>query len=82
MQDTSGLQDNSFTKKVQVVSIYNDSTKEFHQPYQAYLALKVYPLVRKLYFINSEQKVGAGTDFINFVCKERGQLIFAHLNTH
>ncbi|MDE3254998.1 MAG: substrate-binding domain-containing protein [Bacteroidota bacterium] len=78
VQDTSGMQDNCFTKRVQVVSIYNDSTKEFYQPYQAYIALKVYPLVRKLYFINSEQKVGAGTDFINFVCKERGQLIFAH----
>jgi phosphate transport system substrate-binding protein len=72
------MQDNSFTKKVNVVAIYNDSTKEFYQPFQAYIALKVYPLVRKLYFINSEQKVGAGTDFINFVCKERGQLIFAH----
>ena len=78
VQDTSGMQDNCFTKRVQVVSIYNDSTKEFYQPFQAYIALKVYPLVRKLYFINSEQKVGAGTDFINFVCKERGQLIFAH----
>lgn len=78
VQDTSGMQDNSFIKSVQVVSIYNDSTKEFYQPFQAYIALKVYPLVRKLYFINSEQKVGAGTDFINFVCKERGQLIFAH----
>lgn len=78
VQDTSGIQDNSFTKKVNVVAIYNDSTKEFYQPFQAYIALKVYPLVRKLYFINSEQKVGAGTDFINFVCKERGQLIFAH----
>jgi len=78
VQDTSGMQDNSFTKKVNVVAIYNDSTKEFYQPFQAYIALKVYPLVRKLYFINSEQKVGAGTDFINFVCKERGQLIFAH----
>jgi phosphate transport system substrate-binding protein len=78
VQDTSGMQDNSFTKKVNVVAIYNDSTKEFYQPFQAYIALKVYPLVRKLYFINSEQKLGAGTDFINFVCKERGQLIFAH----
>ena len=78
VQDTSGMQDNSFTKKVNVVAIFNDSTKEFYQPFQAYIALKVYPLVRKLYFINSEQKVGAGTDFINFVCKERGQLIFAH----
>ncbi|HXS38480.1 MAG TPA: substrate-binding domain-containing protein, partial [Flavipsychrobacter sp.] len=42
----------AFIKNVKVVSIQNDSTKQFYQPYQAYIALKLYPLTRNLYYIN------------------------------
>ncbi|XZF12958.1 PstS family phosphate ABC transporter substrate-binding protein [Chitinophagaceae bacterium MMS25-I14] len=68
----------SFLKKVKVVSVQNDSTQEFYQPYQAYIALKLYPFTRSLYFITRETFPGLGTGFANFLSKERGQLIFAH----
>src|SRR6185437_8520630 len=68
----------AFIKNVKVVSIQNDSTKQFYQPYQAYIALKLYPLTRNLYYINAEPYPGLGTGFANFLTRERGQLIFAH----
>ena len=68
----------AFTSKVKVVSLYNDSTREFLQPYQAYIALRSYPLSRNLYFIKNEPHQGLGTGFANFLLRDRGQLIFAH----
>jgi len=68
----------SFMKKIKVASIQNDSTQRFYQPYQAWIAMKLYPLTRNLYFITSETYPGLGTGFANFLSKERGQLIFAH----
>jgi phosphate transport system substrate-binding protein len=68
----------SFLKKVKVASIQNDSTQRFYQPYQAWIALKLYPLTRNLYFITSETYPGLGTGFANFLSRERGQLIFSH----
>jgi len=70
----------AFIKTVQVVSVQNDSTLQFYQPYQAYIALKLYPLTRKLYYINRETYPGLGTGFANFLAGGRGQLIFAHAN--
>lgn len=67
-----------FLQKVKVASIQNDSTQEFYQPYQAYVALKLYPFTRNLYFILRETYPGLGTGFANFLSKERGQLIFSH----
>lgn len=68
----------SFMKKIKVASVQNDSTQRFYQPYQAWIALKLYPLTRNLYFITSETYPGLGTGFANFLSKERGQLIFSH----
>ena len=68
----------AFTSRVKVAAIYNDSTKEFLQPYQAYIALRSYPLSRNLYFIKNEPHQGLGTGFANFLLRDRGQLIFAH----
>jgi phosphate transport system substrate-binding protein len=75
-EDSSG--GGSFIKNVKVVSIYNDSAKQYYQPYQAVIALKLYPFTRKLYYIKSENYPGLGTGFANFLTRERGQLIFAH----
>ncbi len=69
-----GMED--FRKDIRVGAIKNDSTGEFLKPYQAYVALRTYPLTRTLYYINRESYPGLGTGFANFLAKERGQLIF------
>lgn len=69
-----GVED--FRQDVRIGAIKNDSTGEFLKPYQAYVALRTYPLTRTLYYINRESYPGLGTGFANFIAKERGQLIF------
>jgi phosphate transport system substrate-binding protein len=68
----------AFIKTIKVAAIQNDSTKEFLKPYQAYIALKSYPLTRTLFYINREGYPGLGTGFANFLGSQRGQLIFFH----
>lgn len=68
----------AFIKNVKVAAIKNEKTGEFLQPYQAYIALRSYPLTRHLYYINSESYPGLGTGFANFLAQQRGQLIFFH----
>ncbi len=67
----------TFKKGIRVVSLVDDSTGKYYEPYQAYIALKKYPLRRSLYFISRESWQGLGTGFINFLCSEPGQLIFS-----
>ncbi len=76
--DTDANNTGAFISKVKVAAIYNDSTREFLQPYQAYIALRSYPLSRNLYYIRNEPHQGLGTGFANFLLRDRGQLIFAH----
>jgi len=68
----------AFVKYINVAAIQNDSTMQFYQPYQAYIALKLYPLTRKLYYISRESYAGLATGFANFMARDRGQLIFSH----
>lgn len=65
-----------FRNNVKVVSLRNDSTGEFYQPYLGNIALQEYPLTRKLYFITRDGGQGLSAGFANFICSERGQLIF------
>jgi len=73
-EDKSGM--GKFLSKVKVAALQNDSTLEFHQPYQYSIALHQYPLTRKIYFVSRESWQGLGTGFANFLCGEQGQLIF------
>jgi phosphate transport system substrate-binding protein len=75
-EDTSKA--GTFIDNVKVVAMKNDTDRQFYKPYQAYVALKSYPLTRKLYYINSESYHGLGTGFANFLGSHRGQLIFLH----
>ncbi len=75
-EDTSRA--GTFISNVKIVAMKNDSTREFLKPYQAYVALKSYPLSRNLYYINSESDRGLGTGFANFLASQRGQLVFLH----
>ncbi len=68
----------AFINKVQVAAIQNDSTMQFYKPYQAYIALKTYPLTRKLYYISRDNYPGLSKGFANFLAGGRGQLIFYH----
>lgn len=68
----------TFLKKVRVAGIAASSgskSDEYLQPYQAYLALKTYPLRRSLYMISREARTGLGTGFVSFVAGPQGQLI-------
>jgi len=73
--DTTQL---SFRKGIVVASIaQKDTTPQgYFQPYQAYLAQKVYPLSREVLIVSREARVGLGTGFSAFVAADRGQRIF------
>ncbi len=68
----------SFLSKIKVVAMQDPKTGEYNKPYQAYVALRTYPLTRHLYYINRETWTGLGSGFANFMAHERGQLIFFH----
>jgi phosphate transport system substrate-binding protein len=68
----------AFQKMVKVVAIRCDrcTDKPFVYPYQANIVFKKYPMVRGLYYILKENFSGVGSNFVNFLQYERGQLIF------
>ena len=70
---------NNFLSKVRVVSLAaSDSVEDAqpcYKPYQAYIALKKYPLLRDVYIISREMKSGLGTGFASFVAGDSGQRI-------
>lgn len=47
----------------------------YFKPYQAYIALRSYPLTRSFFFILREPYFGLGTGFANFLGGNQGQLI-------
>ena len=69
-----------FINTIKVAAMLNDSTRRFYQPYQAYIALRWYPLTRDLFYVSRESYHGLGTGFANFLTSTRGQLIFKHAN--
>jgi phosphate transport system substrate-binding protein len=67
-----------FINRVRVVAIAdttNPEPEDYYQPYQAYLALKKYPLHRDLNIISREARTGLGTGFASFVAGDKGQLV-------
>jgi len=65
-----------FLDKVNIVQLSapEDSVgKEFFGPYQAYIALKQYPLTRKIQVISREGRNGLGTGFASFFAGDPGQ---------
>lgn len=70
--DTTNL---SFLKSVKVLEIASTDTSEYLKPYQAYIAMKTYPLWREVYIISKEAYTGLGTGFTAFIASERGQRI-------
>jgi phosphate transport system substrate-binding protein len=70
---------NAFTNKITVCELVplNPETAEAPtmKPYQAYIALKQYPLWRKVQITLREPRVGLGTGFASFVASDKGQRI-------
>ncbi len=68
---------NEFLTKVNVAEISSPDTgqtaKEYFKPYQAYIALKKYPLTRDAMIISREGRNGLGTGFASFVAGDQGQ---------
>ncbi len=48
---------------------------DYYKPFQAYISLKQYPLIREVYMINREGRTGLGTGFVSFVAGDQGQRI-------
>ena len=75
ISDTMDSTAERFSTNVRIAGILNDSTQQFYQPYQADIALKLYPLVRKMNYIKNETYPGLATGFSNFLASDVGQLI-------
>lgn len=73
ISDKEDSTSNSFLKRIRVMSVAGDSTH--FKPYQAYLALKYYPLSRRITILSREARTGLGSGFMAFVASERGQRI-------
>jgi len=66
-----------FDSKAKVVAISNPNSefKGYFRPEQTFIADSSYPVIRKLYSISRESRVGLGTGFASFMASERGQRI-------
>jgi phosphate transport system substrate-binding protein len=73
ISDKDDSTSNSFLTRVRVMSVAGDSA--YFKPYQAYLALKYYPLSRKITILSREPRSGLGSGFMAFVGSEKGQRI-------
>jgi phosphate transport system substrate-binding protein len=68
----------NFLEKVRVVSLAppgSGTNPEYYKPYQAYVALKYYPLIRDVFGISREARAGLGTGFVSFIASDKGQMI-------
>ncbi|MES2689882.1 MAG: substrate-binding domain-containing protein [Bacteroidota bacterium] len=79
ISDKDDTTTNNFLNRVKVASLVpvNPATAEapVMKPYQAYIALKQYPLYRNIYIINPEGRYGLGTGFASFINSDKGQRI-------
>ncbi|MGC4056558.1 MAG: substrate-binding domain-containing protein [Chitinophagaceae bacterium] len=73
--DTMDSTAERFSTSIKVASVYSDTMQEYYQPYQADIALKHYPLVRKMTYIKNETYQGLATGFSNFMASDIGQMI-------
>ncbi len=67
-----------FDKKITVMAVSqfeHPNIENSNKPYQAYIALKRYPLTRDVYVILNDPKGGLSTGFTSFLCSQRGQYI-------
>lgn len=73
--DTTRL---SFNQRVRVMSVSGNrkaTPENSYRPYQAYLALKKYPLTHEVYILINDPKGALPTGLMTFLTRERGQRI-------
>ncbi len=73
--DTTGL---SFNESITVMAVSNEdiaTVENSYKPYQAYIALRDYPLCRDIYAILNDPRRGLASGFVAFVNSYRGQKI-------
>lgn len=75
VSDTIDSTAEKFSTKIKIAGVLNDSTLQYYQPYQAAIALKLYPFVRKMTYIKNETYQGLASGFSNFLAYDKGQLI-------
>lgn len=74
-KDSSAL---SFLKDVTVAYVSRDAEPDIensYQPFQAYIAMNLYPITRNMYFINCGPYAGLAKGFMSFMASQRGQKI-------
>ena len=64
---------NRFLQSIRVIAIENNN--EYYQPYQAYIAQRLYPLTRDVVINSREARSGLGAGFTSFVAGDKGQRI-------
>jgi len=76
IDDKSGQ---GFLSKIKVIDLTTADSPvypdDYFKPYQAYIALSQYPLIREVYMISREGRAGLGTGFVSFVAGDAGQRI-------
>lgn len=68
----------SFSDRVTVMSVSKDevaTAQNSYKPYQAYIALGQYPLVREIYAVLTDPRSGLASGFATFLASDRGQRI-------
>ena len=73
ISDKDDSTSNSFLERIRVMGVAGDSAH--FKPFQAYLALKYYPLARRITILSREARSGLGSGFMAFVASEKGQRI-------
>ena len=79
ISDFESKESQAFLSKIKVLDITSSKNPlypdDYFKPYQAYIALAQYPLIREVYMISREGRVGLGTGFVSFVAGDAGQRI-------
>jgi phosphate transport system substrate-binding protein len=78
ISDMDDSTSNNFRHSITVAALKDESSQEnhdFYKPYQAYIALNQYPLVRDVYLTNRESRNGLGTGFASYAAGDQGQRI-------
>jgi len=78
ISDLEDPSDQKFLQSISVVALAdttNPTEDDYYQPYQAYLALKKYPLRRDVLILSREARAGLGSGFTTHIASDRGQRI-------
>jgi phosphate transport system substrate-binding protein len=57
------------------VAAISRGDSEAYQPYQAYVAQNLYPLIREVVIVSREARTGLGSGFFTYVANDKGQRV-------